>query len=56
MNVDQTPVTSSRPTQTSMAPPILVTRRARRLAKANARIASWKPSETNRNGMPRPRA
>src|SRR5580693_8476071 len=56
MKVDQAPVTSSRPTHTSMAPPTMVTRRARRLANAKARIASWKPNDTSRNGTPSPRA
>ena len=37
MKVNQAPVTSSRPTQMSMAPPILVTRRARR--RKNAKVA-----------------
>src|SRR5689334_14539901 len=56
MKVDQAPVTSSRPTQISMAPPILVTRRARRRKNAKARIAAWKPNDTSRNGTPSPRA
>src|ERR1700749_804141 len=56
MKVDQAPVTSSRPTQISMAPPILVTRRAWRRKNAEARITTWKPNETSRNGTPRPRA
>src|SRR6266581_578317 len=56
MKVDQAPVTSSRPTQISMAPPILVTRRARRRKNAKARTATWKPNDTSRNGTPRPRA
>src|SRR6516165_10537367 len=56
MKVDQAPVTSSRPTQIGMAPPILVTRRAWRRKKAKARIATWKPNDTSRNGTPKPRA
>ena len=56
MKVNQAPVTSSRPTQISMAPPILVTRRACRRKNVKARIAAWRPSDTSRNGTPRPRA
>src|SRR4051794_21211411 len=56
MKVDQAPVTSSRPTQISMAPPILVTSRAWRRKNAKARIATWKPNDTSRNGTPSPRA
>src|SRR5690349_9961093 len=56
MKVDQAPVTSSRPTQISMAPPILVTSRAWRRKNAKARMATWKPNDTSRNGMPSPRA
>src|ERR1700749_4229600 len=56
MKVDQAPVTSSRPTQISMAPPILVTSRAWRRKNAKARIAAWKPNDTSRNGTPSPRA
>src|SRR2546429_9685522 len=56
MKVDQAPVTSSRPTQISMAPPILVARRAWRRKNAKARIATWKPNDTSTNGTPSPRA